>query len=82
MLPTNDVPRINYYTARVGARIDDPAQPIRQQTYLRALGTLHQAKCSCVFTIWPFTLFAQFVPFGTVWTSLFDRHGRNSSSAI
>lgn len=42
MLPTNDVQRINYYTARVGARIGDPDQPIRQQTYLRALGTLPQ----------------------------------------
>ena len=42
MLPPNDVQRINYYTARVGARIGDPAQPIRQQTYLRALGTLPQ----------------------------------------
>lgn len=40
MLPPNDVQRINYYTARVGARIGDPDQPIRQQTYLRALGTL------------------------------------------
>jgi uncharacterized LabA/DUF88 family protein len=39
MLPSNDVVRINYYTARVGARIGDPDQPIRQQTYLRALGT-------------------------------------------
>lgn len=40
MLPPNDVQRINYYTAKVGARIGDPEQPIRQQTYLRALGTL------------------------------------------
>lgn len=42
MLPMNDVQRINYYTARVGARIGDPGQPIRQQAYLRALGTLPQ----------------------------------------
>ncbi len=40
MLPPNDVQRINYYTAKVGPRIGDPDQPIRQQTYLRALGTL------------------------------------------
>ncbi len=33
-----------YYTARVGARIGDPDQPIRQQTYLRALGTLPQVQ--------------------------------------
>lgn len=42
MLPTNDVERINYYTALVGARIGDPGQPIRQKTYLRALATLPQ----------------------------------------
>ena len=40
MLPPNDVKLINYYTAKVGCRIGDPDQPIRQQTYLRALGTL------------------------------------------
>lgn len=40
MLRPNDVQRINYYTARVGARLDDPEQPICQQAYLRALGTL------------------------------------------
>lgn len=40
LLPPNDVRRINYYTARVGPRPDDPDQPLRQQTYLRALGTL------------------------------------------
>jgi hypothetical protein len=39
MLPSNDIVRINYYTARVGARIGDPDQPLRQRTYLRALGT-------------------------------------------
>ncbi|MEX2181382.1 MAG: NYN domain-containing protein [Gemmatimonadaceae bacterium] len=40
MLPTNDVQRINYYTAKIGARIGDPGQPIRQQIYFRALATL------------------------------------------
>lgn len=40
LLPPNDVQRINYYTARVGARVGDPDQPIRQMAYLRALGTL------------------------------------------
>lgn len=44
MLPSSDVQRINYYTARVGARIGDPDQPIRQRTYLRALGTLPQVQ--------------------------------------
>ena len=36
----NDLRRIKYYTARVGARPSDPDQPTRQQLYLRALGTL------------------------------------------
>jgi uncharacterized LabA/DUF88 family protein len=40
MLPQNDVHHIKYYTAHVGARAGDPNQPIRQQIYLRALGTL------------------------------------------
>jgi len=40
LLPPNDVQRINYYTARVGPRRDDPDQPRRQNLYLRALGTL------------------------------------------
>jgi len=40
MLPPNDVQRIRYYTARVGVRAGDPDQPVRQQAYLRALGTL------------------------------------------
>jgi uncharacterized LabA/DUF88 family protein len=40
LLPPNDVRRINYYTARVGPRPDDPDQPRRQNLYLRALGTL------------------------------------------
>lgn len=44
MLPPNDVQRINYYTAKVGARIGDPDQPIRQSTYLRALATLPTAR--------------------------------------
>ena len=40
LLPPNDVRRINYYTATVGPRIDDPHPPVRQQRYLRALRTL------------------------------------------
>ena len=40
LLPTNDVIRIKYFTARVGSRPNDPDQPVRQQMYLRALGTL------------------------------------------
>ena len=38
--PSDRVFRIHYFTARVKARPSDPQQPIRQQTYLRALGTL------------------------------------------
>lgn len=40
MLRGHDVRRINYYTARVGPRAQDPEQPTRQQAYLRALATL------------------------------------------
>jgi uncharacterized LabA/DUF88 family protein len=38
--PSNDLTAIKYFTARVSARPDDPSQPVRQQTYLRALATL------------------------------------------
>jgi len=36
----NEIRRIKYFTARVGARPNDPDQPTRQQLYLRALHTL------------------------------------------
>jgi hypothetical protein len=32
--------RIRYFTARTSARPNDPQGPVRQETYLRALGTL------------------------------------------
>src|SRR3954464_14712711 len=38
--PGDQVHRIRYCTALVKARPQDPQQPIRQQTYLRALRTL------------------------------------------
>jgi uncharacterized LabA/DUF88 family protein len=38
--PRNQLNRIRYFTALVKARPHDPSQPIRQQTYLRALRTL------------------------------------------
>jgi hypothetical protein len=40
LLPRNQIQQINYYTAHVTARPNDPGQPMRQQTYLRALRTL------------------------------------------
>ena len=40
MLPQDTIHRIRYFTARVSARPSDPDQPIRQQTYLRALETI------------------------------------------
>lgn len=40
MLPNNQIQRIRYFTARVSARPDDPDVAVRQQVYLRALGTL------------------------------------------
>jgi uncharacterized LabA/DUF88 family protein len=38
--PRNAIGTIHYFTARVKARPDDPDQPNRQNTYLRALNTL------------------------------------------
>lgn len=40
LLPKNTITKIKYFTAKVSARPDDPGQPTRQQTYLRALATL------------------------------------------
>lgn len=40
LLPSNEIGAIKYFTAKVSARPDDPDQPVRQQLYLRALGTL------------------------------------------
>jgi uncharacterized LabA/DUF88 family protein len=39
-LPHNAINEIKYFTANVTARPDDPDQPTRQQTYLRALRTI------------------------------------------
>jgi len=40
LLPGHTLHRIKYFTARVTARPNDPDQPVRQQTYLRALATV------------------------------------------
>ncbi|MGH7655720.1 MAG: hypothetical protein ACREN6_13760 [Gemmatimonadaceae bacterium] len=40
MLPSLHIDRIHYFTARVARKTLDSGQPVRQQTYLRALGTL------------------------------------------
>ena len=40
LLPKNTIAQIKYFTALVSARPNDPDQPVRQQLYLRALGTL------------------------------------------
>jgi len=37
LLPRHQIVALKYYTAIVGARSNDPNQPVRQQTYLRAL---------------------------------------------
>ncbi|MGH7777701.1 MAG: NYN domain-containing protein [Candidatus Dormibacterales bacterium] len=42
VLPSNDIHRVRYFTAMVNAWPEDPDQPVRQQTYLRALATLPQ----------------------------------------
>ena len=38
-LPRNRIDKLRYFTAQVSARVHDPDQPQRQQTYLRALAT-------------------------------------------
>jgi hypothetical protein len=38
LLPKHDIQSIKYFTALVSARPSDLDQPVRQQTYLRALG--------------------------------------------
>lgn len=43
LLPSNNILRIKYFTARVSAR-DDPQQPYRQEMYLRALRTLRDVE--------------------------------------
>lgn len=40
LLPKNDIQRIRYFTAKVEARPYDLDLPVRQDAYLRALGTL------------------------------------------
>jgi len=40
LLPKNTLGQIKYFTALVSARPNDPDQPVRQQLYLRALGTV------------------------------------------
>jgi hypothetical protein len=40
LLPHDHINRIKYFTALVGPRPNDPDQPARQQTYLRALQTI------------------------------------------
>ncbi|MFC6080895.1 NYN domain-containing protein [Sphaerisporangium aureirubrum] len=40
LLPSHDIQRIRYFTARITARCDDPDSPVRQSTYLRALQTI------------------------------------------
>lgn len=42
LLPKNEIDRVRYFTATVGARPGDPDQPSRQQTYFRALATVPQ----------------------------------------
>jgi uncharacterized LabA/DUF88 family protein len=44
IVPKHNVVAIKYFTALVSARPSDPQQPVRQETYLRALRTLPHAK--------------------------------------
>jgi uncharacterized LabA/DUF88 family protein len=40
LFPKDNINKIKYFTAKVSARTGDPDQPIRQQTYFRALQTI------------------------------------------
>ena len=42
LLPSDNIGAIKYFTAKLSGRRGDPGEPIRQQLYLRALGTLPQ----------------------------------------
>lgn len=42
LLPKNKIDLVRYFTAKVSARPNDPDQPMRQQTYFRALATVPQ----------------------------------------
>ncbi|HLZ09176.1 MAG TPA: NYN domain-containing protein, partial [Chloroflexota bacterium] len=42
LVPTHEIHRIRYFTARVQSRPDDPQKAARQQLYLRALQTIPQ----------------------------------------
>jgi uncharacterized LabA/DUF88 family protein len=44
MLPKNDVVRVKYFTAIVKPSTKDPTKVVRQQTFLRALGTIPQVE--------------------------------------
>src|SRR4051794_24978817 len=44
MLPQDTIEAINYYTALVSARPQNPSAPIDQQVYLRALRTIAHLK--------------------------------------
>ncbi len=44
LLPKHQIVKIKYFTALVNARENDPDQPMRQQMYLRALGTLPEVE--------------------------------------
>jgi hypothetical protein len=39
LVPDHEINRIRYFTAKVAARSGNPDSPMRQETYLRALGT-------------------------------------------
>jgi uncharacterized LabA/DUF88 family protein len=43
-LPKNTIEKVRYFTARVSARPHDLAQPQRQETYFRALGTVPEVE--------------------------------------
>ncbi len=57
MLPRDQIVKIRYFTSRVSASPEDPQQPARQETYLRALATLPLVEIHYGhFVTWPVRL--------------------------
>jgi hypothetical protein len=67
LLPKNQIVGIKYFTAKVSARPNDPGQPTRQQTYLRALRTV--SNLEIIFG--HFLAHEIYMPLATFWPTKF-----------
>jgi uncharacterized LabA/DUF88 family protein len=64
LLPKNTIGKIKYFTALVSARANDPDQPVRQQLFLRALGTIPRISIHLGHFLTHEVIMAQVVPPG------------------